>query len=565
MAREFQLGEWTVRPEANTLSRGGEERRLTPRVMDLLVYFARNPGEVLAADRIIGAVWPEQFVGDHALLSAVSSLRKALDDQPKRPRFVETIAKRGYRFVGTSSMQRHSIAVLPLRSVEATGGHDDYFADGMTEALIAALGRARGVGVISRQSVMALRGSHQPMREIAAQLGVDLVVEGSALLAGEQVRVTVQLVDAERDLQLWSESYEGDLEDVLGLQSRIAAEILREISERLGVTTTEDAPATARTVDPRAMVAYLRGRFHYWKFAPEHLEKALEYFREAVRIDPDFASAHAGLGDTWGALAYWGPLPASEVADKTLAAARRAVELDASDCEAHVVLGAHHLHVRRDWKTAEAELLEAISLNPSSADARSRYALLLAALRRPEIVGQLDEAYRLDPLNPAVLLIRAMWHGTRAEYELARTVLALLLEIEPRHPPGLVVRADLHWLQETEQALEAECDACAGDPDLQAVLRPTAARVEMAEARGAMARGAALLVERGRERHVQPQQIARLLTHAGHHDEALGWLERAVADENFLQVEMLRLSPSWNELRRHPRFLALEERLGLPS
>lgn len=556
--REFTVADWSVKPDLNSIERSGEERHLTPRVMDLLVYLAERSGEVLSVDQIIRDVWPETFVGDHALLTAISSLRKALDDDPRRPGVIETIPKRGYRCVASTSARVAAIAVLPLQNL-ADDNKDDYLAAGMTEVLIAELGKVRALRVISRQSVMSYRGSGKSLPEIGRELNVGLVVEGSILMAEGRVRTTVQLIEVATDHHVWAESYEHDLGDVIGLQRVVAEAIAGEISDRLRSGGALDGGAPP--VDPDAVVAYLHGRFHYWKFSPEHFERARVYLEKAIEIEPEFASAYAGLGDVWGAMGYWGLRPAKEVGDKVYAAATRAVEIDPRNADAHVVLSAYRFHVERDWEAAEAGFKKAIELNPNLGDARLRYSLLLSALDRPEAIDVIDLAILLDPLNPACRLVRAMWLGVRERFEEAEEEARHLLEIEPGHPPGRQLLADLYWLLGREDAHLIERSAWESDPLVCAALDEAADLGATAAIRNVVD----LIRDRAQETYVQPTQIARLFVHAGQPDQALECLESAAASDDLLQVEFLRLSPSWNALRGHPRFEALQKSLGLPG
>lgn len=555
--REFDVERWVVQPDLNRLVRDDAEVRLEPRVMDLLVYLAERPGEVLSADQIVRDVWPEPYVGDNALLSAVSALRKAFGDRTRDSRIIATVPKRGYRFIARTSAANYGLAVLPFQA--AAGATEEFLADGMTDALITELGKLRALRVISRQSSMAYKGSAKPLPEIARELNVRWIVEGAAHRSGSRVRISAALVDAANDAHLWTEAYDCQLKDTLPLQREIASRIAAAITDRLRRPAGDHAPSPQ--VQPDALVAYLRGRFHWWKFTPGHFDRALECFREAIRNDPGFAPAYAGVADVWGAYGYWGILPPPQVRKQVREAAAQAVEIDPSSAEAHLLWGGYAFYYEHDGAAAEARYRRAIELNPNLAHARVLHALLLAALNRAEAVDEMDLAIRLDPLNPGALLIKALWFGMHRRYQEARRSVNRLLEIDAQHPPGLQLLADLCWLTGDPGALALERQLWVRDKVVKAAL--TAARPAV-PARRSMARAAEVLEARAAVQYVQPTQIARLWVHGGEPEAALACLERAAACGHLIQMDLLKLSPAWNPLRRRRRFRSLLARLGFP-
>ncbi len=556
--QKFTIANWHVDPDRNLLSRDGRQVRLEPKVMDLLVYLAERPGEVLSRDQIFRDVWSSVYTGDAALQTAISNLRKALDDDPRKPTFIATVPKRGYRLIAESSAPKPAIAVLPFDSL-SDDPDDMFFTDGMSDALIAELGKVRGLRVISRQSTMAWRGSKQSLPVIAKTLGAGLIVEGSAVLSGGKARVTVQLIDAGDDLHLLSETYERPLTDVITLYRETAVAIVRSISGRLRLEAGPPAPASE--VHPDALVAYLRGRFCWYKMTADQFQAALRYFEQAVQIDPDYAAAHAGIADVLGAFAYWGVVPPGEVKERIRAAVERAEGIDSNSAEVQMLAGAYTFHYEHDWAHAEDRFRRATELNPNLAHARLLYGLYLSTMDRPQAIDEFDLAARIDPLNPAAYLGRAMWLSAHERYDEARQCLAQIFEIDAHHPPALQVLADLDWLENAGHALATEARAWQMDPELSAQFTQGAGDHRPRDRLLAAAR---TLETRAGEHYVQPRQIARLLVHAGDLSGALDCLERALDADDLMQIDFLQLSPAFNPLRSHPRFRALLDRLSLP-
>ena len=548
----FMVGDWRVEPGRNIIARNGLEVHLEPRVMDLLVYFAERPREVLSRDQIARDVWPGSFVGDSAIATAISTLRKAFRDPRHRPQVLETIPKRGYRLIASSSIRAPLLAVLPLRNT-SQDPDGELFALGLTEALTRAVGRIPRLRVIAYTSAAGHRSADKPLRAIAADLSARLLLTGSIALRNKRIAMTLRLVDAAEERDLWLRDYEADVAEVISLQREIAHSVAGVLSD--GPRVEE---GKARRIDPDALTAYLRGRFHWWKWSAEHLDRALEYFEEAVRIDPDYGAAHAGIADVWGAYAYHGIKSGQEVRAHALEAARKAVEVDPASPEAHMLMGMCLFAFERDWAGAEAEMLLAITLNPNLGHARILYALLLATLRRPRALDEIDLAVRLDPLNPGALLLRAWCLAARGRNAEAADDAGHLLEIDPVNVQGLQLLADLAWSTRDATAFAKERAAWRHDAEISAIL--------MNDALGrtqALAAAADHLIRRSGGTYVSPLQTARLLGLAGRDEEALTVLEQSFARGELIQADILQLSPAWDALRRQPRFEALRTKLGL--
>jgi TolB-like protein/thioredoxin-like negative regulator of GroEL len=291
-----------------------------------------------------------------------------------------------------------SIAVLPLENLS----HDpeqEYFADGMTEELITNLGNIAALRVISRTSVMRYKGTKKPLPEIAKELNVDALVEGTVLRSGDQVRVTVNLLHASTDRHLWAATYERSSRDVISLQDEVAQAVARQI--KVALSPAEAARlATVHTVKPEAYEFYLKGRYHYYKWTPEDFRKAIEYFQKAIEIDSDWAPAYAGLATSYGWLWIEGGVPAQEALPQFNAALKTALAIDDTDPEVRYALAASAFYYRWDWGEADREFQRALAIDPNMVEARFEYAWFLSSMgRHSEALTEARSAVDRDPLS----------------------------------------------------------------------------------------------------------------------------------------------------------------------
>jgi serine/threonine-protein kinase len=333
----------------------------------------------------------------------------------------------------TRPEQIRSIAVLPLGNLSGDP-REDYFADGMTEALITELAQIGGLRVISRTSVMVYKGGKKPLPQIARELQVDAVVDGSVQRSGDKVRINAELIEASADRHLWAKSYERDLRDILTLQSAVAKAIADEIQIKL--TPQEQAHlATSRQVNPEAFEAYLAGRFYWNKRTAEGLEKSIGYFQRAITKDPNYALAYAGLADSYHVLPELSAVPVEVAFPKARSAALKALEIDNSLGEAHSALANVKEDYDWDWKGAEEEYKRAIELNPGQVLAHASYSNLLFELGRlPEAVSEARVAQQLDPLSAIANdnLSGVLYYA--GEYDQAVEQCRKTLDIDPMSP-----------------------------------------------------------------------------------------------------------------------------------
>jgi serine/threonine protein kinase/tetratricopeptide (TPR) repeat protein len=456
-----------------------------------------------------------------------------------------------------------SVAVLPLDNL-SRDPDQTYFADGMTDALINTLARIKALRVISRTSVMRYRDAKKPLPETARELGVDAVVEGSVLRAGDRVRITAQLIDAERDQLLWAESYEHGLGNVLDLQSRVARTIADKIKLELTPQEHEDL-TRARQLDPAVHEACLRGRHFWYKRTTESVRKGLECFEEAIGLDPRHAPAYAGVADSYivDGGRYLGVSPKIAYS-RARAAAIKALELDDSLPEAHTSLAAVMTDYDWNWEGADREYRRAIELNPNYVTAHSWYAEQLSRMgRHAEAVAEAERARALDPLSLASSMIVAWILYFACRYDEAIEQARRTLELDPDFATAHRI---LGWAYEEtgryEDAIAAHkraSELSGQQPNFSGQLgRAYALAGMLAEARGVLQQ----LRELSRETYVSSLDIAIIHAALGEMDEALDWLERAY-EERADHLPYLRVNPRLDPLRSEPRFHHIQERMGL--
>jgi TolB-like protein len=452
-----------------------------------------------------------------------------------------------------------SIAVLPLENLSGDPAQE-YFADGMTEALIGELAKLGALDVISRTSVMQYKGAHRPLREIAGELGVDGIIEGSVLRDGEQVRITAQLIDARSDHHLWSESYQRELRAVLAIQSEVARAVARQIE--LSLTPGEGARlAPPAPVDPRAQDAYFRGRQLWSSFTPEGVKQSLGHFEEAIRIAPDYALPHAAESSAWFLLGQpLGVVPHREALPKAKAAALRALALDEDLGDAHVALADALFFFEWDFEAAEREFRRASELSPSDSFAHVGYAFLLLALeRRAEAYAHMDEGIRLSPLDPVPRTAQIDLFSTAGRFDDAHAAIDRILERDPASPWPL--EREMRLL-EYEGRLE---DALATARKIGALQPDQAAAMSAAEEawRKDGAPGYWRFWQQEWTRRGVFLRAAEAFAATGALDASFAALERAYAQREGPLI-FLAVLPSFAPLHGDPRFAELALRMKLP-
>ena len=537
-------------------------------------------------------------------------MRSALDDDRGHPKFIETVPKRGYRLIGqirpltTSKLEKRafqrrvlitaaalliavlvgistsgikdslfggaeparitSIAVLPLKNM--TGDPEqEYFADGMTEALITELSKIGALRVISRQSVMQFKYTDLSMPEIARRLNVDAVVEGSALQIGGRVRITAQLIEAATDLHLWGDSYDRDLRDVLALHSEVA----RAIAEAIRIAVTPDEArllASASEIDPEAHRRYLLGQYHVEIWFPADLEKAIEYFEDAIEIDPGFAKAYAGLAESYEAVNFFGYMPRLDYIDKWRTAIELSLEFDSNLPDAHRANAGINYYHDWNWGAAEQSFKRAISRNRSFFEAYHYYTWFLLAMGRPEEAHmRIKQALELNPLAINAYLTSSDVFYMSRQYDQA---IEQLNEILAMSPNASFAHSRLGWsyLQKGlfDEAITAMETAVNMSPDA------TEHRWMLGHAYGMAGQTAKArdvlnyLHGLAKEQNVHAIGFALVHVGLGEFDMALEWLEIAYRNHDSWMV-YLNVWPPLDRLRSDPRFQDLLRRMNFPE
>jgi eukaryotic-like serine/threonine-protein kinase len=454
-----------------------------------------------------------------------------------------------------------SLVVLPLENLSGDPSHD-FFADGMTDALISELAQLSALRVISRTSAMRYKGARKPTPEIGRELNVQAVVEGSVVRSGDRVRITAQLVDAAADRALWSKSYQRDLSDVLELQSALACEIADEIRVTLSPRERERLNAS-RSVDPAAYDAYLRGRYYWNRRTDADVRRSIEYFMNAIDIDPRYAIAYVGLADAYNILGTNSAYLTVDAFPRAKAAALQAIEIDPERGEAHVSLAYTLQYHDWNWKASEREYKVGLEKSPNYAPGHQWYGLQLSTFGRfDEALAETERARTLDPLSPVLATSYAdvLYYARR--FEEAKVELDRVLEADPRFAPGWLdmgrLELQLGHVEEGIAAYRRSLELTGSDPDRTPYLALAYALAgDHAEARRR------LDVLLGPPRRSPAWSIASVYAALGDRERALEWLERGFEERGRAMVT-LAVHPRFDVLRGEPRMQALVAELNLP-
>jgi TolB-like protein/tetratricopeptide (TPR) repeat protein/DNA-binding winged helix-turn-helix (wHTH) protein len=474
------------------------------------------------------------------------------------------LSKNGAPVAGAAKKSRRSVAVLPLQNLSADP-NQAYFVDGMTDELTTDLAQFADLRVISRTSAMHYRDGNKTVPEIGKELGVDAIVEGSVERVGDRVRIRAQLIDCATDRHLWAQSYDRDMKDVLSMQTEAAREIAEQVrgsvgSPQLNLHATNPAP-----VDPDAYEAYLKGRYFWNKRTPDGLNKSVEYFEQAIRKDPSFAAAYAGLADAYSILGS-DVLPADVANSKARAAANKAIELDSSIAEGHAALALVEFYYDWNWKQSEEEFRRAIELNPNYATAHQWYSYYLTAmLRFPEAVEQAEAAQQIDPLSLSINTSVATRYRHAGRLEDAVQLNRRTLEMDPSFVPahfslGAVYEnqgASQQAIDEYKRVIELR----PADPSALSALAYIYARSgQKDEARKILSQ----LTEISKQHYVSSFEFATIYAGLGDSDSSMLWLEKSYRQRES-QMPFLQSDERFNSMHSDPRYRDLVHRLGFPS
>jgi len=624
--RRLRFDNFELDLRTEELRKHGVRLRLQGQPLQVLALLLKGAGDVVTREELRAQIWTtDTFVDfDHSLHNAIARLREVLGDSAERPRYIETLPRRGYRFIApvdagdvpvpsgapdssppaalpghprltkshallltasavllismvlwltrtdgtpTNAAPRlNSIAVLPIANLSGDPSQE-FFADGMTDQLITDLAKVGSLRVISRTSVMRYKGTRKGLPEIARELNVDAIVEGSVIRSGQRVRVTAQLIQAPTDQHLWAETYDRDLGDILKLQGEVANTIAGQVRAQL--TPTQQALIRrAAAVDPAAYDAYLKGRLYFVNEfeKPDSLKKAQHLFEEAIQRDPNFALAYAGLADTYVYLAFSGALQKESAYHSAKQMLTKALELDDTIGEAHDTLGVLYWQFDWDWEAAEREFNRAIALAPSYSCAHEDRAIFLAAAgRRSEALAEIAKIDQLDYGFSSATAESNTYYALRdypALIESARRGLLLDPKDSRRH---YFLGVGYEGTGEVEQAISEFQKAVQfsdGSPG------PAVALAHAYSAAGKKTEAERILRDlerKAKHSSTSPYTMATIYAGLGDNDKAFDLLEMAYSEKSFDFALGLESDLRLDRLRPDPRFQLMLRRIGLAT
>jgi TolB-like protein/DNA-binding winged helix-turn-helix (wHTH) protein/Flp pilus assembly protein TadD len=623
-----RFGEFELDFSTRELRTDGRRLILQEQLFQILAALLKCPGHLVTREELKRRLWSSDTYVDfeRSLNKAVNRLREVLQESADQPRFIETLPRRGYRFIATvetsfhsaqpemeglsaesptkkgglswsrkgrlslmglaavatillfwmlgrrtnssgnsaSSAAIQSVAVLPLEDL-SRDSNQEYFADGMTDELITNLGQISALRIISRTSALQYKGVHKPLPQIARELKVDAVIEGTVLRSGDRVRITAQLIQVASDRHIWAHVYEGDLSDILTLQNQVGVDIANQI--RIKLTPKERAILkSTRIVKPAAYEAYFKGRYYWDTRSKGGITKAIDYFGEAIRDDPNFAPPYAGLAQVYAALPSYMSVSPRQSYGKAKVAATKALELDDTLADAHTALGGITLTNDYDWPASEREFRRAIDLNPGYADAYHWHAINLTFMSRwGEAIAEIEHARQLDPMS---IIINAnigfvYYNARRFDDAIAAEHQALELDSNNSVAYEYMGMAYLgkKMYKEAATNLRKAVDLSGGNSESAAVLSfVNAANGNLADARRILVS----LEGRSRHEYVPSFNLAIAYTGLGDKTRALTYLQKAYNERCDL-VPTLKVSPLFDSLHSDPRFQKLLQQIGFPA
>lgn len=635
--RAIRFGAFEADLSSGELRKHGLRIKLQDQPFQILVMLLDRPGEVLTREELHQKLWPtDTFVDfDHGLNNAINRLREALNDSADSPRYIQTLPRRGYRFIAAvndgiteetqpspslaplgessfaaapqkaaadlaqsamprrrfgnlwlavagvgvaaililwaylgrarpfgahSAVRIQSIAVLPLENLSGDPSQD-YFADGMTDALITELAQVRGLKVISRTSVMHYKGARKTLPEIARELGVDAVLEGTVERSGNEVKITAQLIRAATDTHLWAASYRRVQQDVLCLQAELAEEVTRQISDQL--VPPGSMVGSKSAINPEAYDAYLKGVYYLNQYTPDSVNTAIRYFQKATAKEPNFAVAYSRLTQCYAFLSTRSEMSSAKAYARAKEAAQKAIALDDNLDQAH--MGLAWIAISDwDWKGAETEYKRAIQLNPNSVDAHLGYSYLLMILEKPEQAGAEERAAEaLDPLSFNVLVGNILTVYYRRQYDGGVEKARAALQLYPRVPLFHVFLSNFYTAQGKDKLAAQEIllaeETSGVAPERLAALK---AANEMAGVKGLRRKRIELNIKQAAKSSINAYDIAVDCAAVGEANEALAWLERALKARDS-KIMLIGVEPLFDGLRSDPRFTSLLREMRL--
>jgi len=624
--RRTRFGAFDVDLRSGEVHKHGIRLKLQDQPFQVLSLLLEHEGDVVTREELRQKLWPGDtfVVFDNGLNSAIKKLRVALGDSAEHPRFIETLPRRGYRWLapvecdGDTSpnvqvtipvnevvpaskvrlryaaaisgiaflcalaltlfaldvgkvrtrllskavpVRIQSVAVLPLENLSHEP-EQEYFADGMTEELIKSLSKIGSLHVTSRTSTMRYKRTDKSLPQVARGFNVDGIVEGAVQRSGDRVRVTAQLIYAPTDRHLWAESYDRELKDVLTLQDDVARAIASEINVTL--TPQERMSLSAvRPVNPGAYEAYLKGRYYWNKRTAEGIKKALDYFQQAINQQPDYGLAYSGLADCSSGLTWHGFASPKEALPRAKAAALKAVEIDPTSGEAHASLALVLSH-QRNWAAAENEFKRALQLNPRYANAHHWYGDYLSVVgRHDEALVEAKRAFELDPLSPIINTWLGLRYYHARRYDEAIEQGRKILEFDSSFAPAHLLLGQAYVQKGLyAQAISELQSATSLSGDSPLYMAQVGVAYAVAE-KNAEALGVIDQLQKlATQRYVSSYGLAQIYAALGDKQHAMKWLQTAF-DEHAVWMQYLKVDPVLDSLRSQARFQDLVRQMDL--
>jgi len=610
------FGPFELRPASGELCRDGVPVKLPPQPYKTLLFLVRNTGRLVTRKELQDEIWgADTFVDfDKGLNLCIAQIREALDDDPQAPKYVETLPRRGYRFIGKlesepiaesapsagnvpaprrsvlfaaiavlgiltisgifyfravpvptaqAKAQKSMLLVLPFENLTGDPAQD-YFSDGLTEEMISRLGslRPERLGVIARTTALTYKKTGKDIRQIGDELKVGYVLEGSVRREAGRLRITSQLIRVDDQTHLWAETFDREEKDVLGIQREVAARIASSLSLELLPGSSSSDAASGKFARPAAYDAYLKGRFLITKDTPDDLRRSIPYFDQAIAEDPSFAPAYAAQVEALVLLNDWTGNIANSSPEKAKASALKAVELDPALSESYAALASVQFWL--EWNTVEAEanFRRAVDLNPNNPLTRINYGRCLFARGRiDEGSREIEEALRLDPVSLLTTGLAAYAYLNTGRYDRSIELAKRMLELEPKSPAAheCLFRA---YISKEDYALAVDIMR---KRIILSGAKPAALKRLEGDPKTAIDAELRETYEHIKASYAEGDDIwtmygVWLAMRFGEKDQAFEWLEKGVKDKSGF-ILFLDIDPLWEPLRSDPRYHQLKERI----
>jgi DNA-binding winged helix-turn-helix (wHTH) protein/tetratricopeptide (TPR) repeat protein len=578
--RFFEFGPFRLDAEERVLLRDGEPVQLTQKAFETLYVLVEKSGRVLEKDELMRRIWPDSFVEEATLAQNIFTLRKVLGETPDKNRYIETVPRRGYRFVAqvkewspgiqssfplrhaSTARETKSIAVLPFKPLTANE-EDKFFGLGMADALITKLSNIRSITVRPTSAVLKFSSMNEEPIAAGRKLIVEFVLDGRIQRSGDRIRVTAQLVDLETESPLWADKFDEKFVDIFTVQDTISERLVEAMMVQLTIDEKK-LLAKHHTTNSEAYRLYLQGRFQWNKWTRDGFEKSISCFNRVIDLDPDYALAYAGLSDAYNALAFYGYVSPQESMPQAKAAALRALDIDESLAEAHISLASVHFFYDWDWKATEQAFKRAIELNPAYATAHQGYGLFLVAMRRfDEAIARLGRALEADPVSLLINTTMGFPYFFSGKYDQALELYTRALEVSREFGLTYASIADVYvqkgMFREAIGQYQKAISILGETPDLLSSLAYAYAR---SSNRALAIRIANKLRRMARNQYISSVALSVVQMGLGDRVAALEFLEDGYATRSNRMV-YLGVHPVFNSLRSDARFIDLLDRMRL--